>query len=110
TGIIEEMYKRNETNLIQRENEINELQQQLSKYRSLEKMSDEVSKEIAIQYPEVVECSMNKSVIFSNKNKADTTVIVLLSTKKKISKASLSKMNEWLKLRLKEEKVKILTY
>lgn len=110
TGIIEEMYKRNETNLIQRENEINELQQQLSKYRSLEKMSDEVSKEIAIQYPEVVECSMNKSVIFSNENKADTTVIVLLSTKKKISKASLSKMNEWLKLRLKEEKVKILTY
>jgi uncharacterized protein YchJ len=110
TGIIEEMYTRNELNLVQREKQINELQTELSKYRNLEQMSDEVSKEITVQYPEVIECSMNKTVVFSNENKADTTVIVLLNTKKKISKSSLEKMNRWLRLRLKEEKVKILTY
>lgn len=110
TGIIEEMYERNELNLVQREKQIVQLQEQLSNYKDLEKMSDEISKEITIQYPEVLEYSMSKMVIFSNESKADTTVVVLLNTKKRIDKQSLEKMNKWLKLRLKEDKVKILTY
>lgn len=110
TGIIEEMYERNELNLVEREKQIVKLQEELSNYKDLEKMSDEISKEITIQYPEVLEYSMSKMVIFGSENKADTTVVVLLNTKKRINQTSLEKMNKWLKLRLKEDKVKILTY
>lgn len=110
SGIIEEMYKRNEMTLIEKESEIKRLSEELNSYKSLEELSDNVSKEITIEYPQVLECSMNKSIIFSTENKADTTVLVLLRTKKKISKSNLTKMDKWLQLRLQEEKIKILTY
>jgi hypothetical protein len=110
TGIIEEMYSRNEVTLIQKEAEIKRLSDELNNYRTMEQLSDNVSKELTIQYPEVVECSMNKSIIFSKEGKSDTTVLVLLSTKKRISKSSMERMDKWLKFRLQETKVKILTY
>lgn len=109
TGIIEEMYKQNEINLVQKQQQITKLKEELGQYKALEKMSIEVSKEIAVQYPEVIKCSMNKTIIYGN-GKADSTVIVLLNTKNKMSKTSLDKMNKWLTLRLKEDNVKILTY
>jgi len=110
TGIIEEMYSRNEVTLIQKEAEIKRLSDELNNYRTMEQLSDNVSKELTIQYPEVIECSMNKSIIFSKEGKSDTTVLVLLNTKKRISKSSMERMDKWLKFRLQETKVKILTY
>jgi uncharacterized hydrophobic protein (TIGR00271 family) len=110
TGIIEEMYSRNEVTLIQKEAEIKRLSDELNNYRTMEQLSDNVSKELTIQYPEVVECSMNKSIIFSKEGKYDTIVLVLLNTKKKIPKSSMERMDKWLKFRLQENKVKILTY
>lgn len=110
TGIIEEMYSRNEVTLIQKEAEIKRLSDELNNYHTMEQLSDNVSKELTIQYPEVIECSMNKSIIFSKEGKSDTTVLVLLNTKKKIPKNSMERMDKWLKFRLQENKVKILTY
>lgn len=110
TGIIEEMYKRNELTLIKKEKEINRLSEELKNYRSLEALSDNVNKELTVQYPEVIESSMNKSIIFNNEGKSDTTVLVLLRTNRKITAKSLDKMNRWLQVRLQEDEVKILTY
>lgn len=110
TGIIEEMYKRNELTLIEKEKEINRLSEELKNYRSLEALSDNVNKELTVQYPEVIESSMNKSIIFNNEGKSDTTVLVLLRTNRKITAKSLDKMNRWLQVRLQEDEVKILTY
>lgn len=110
TGIIEEMYKRNELTLIEKEKEINRLSEELKNYRSLEALSDNVNKELTVQYPEVIESSMNKSIIFNNEGKSDTTVLVLLRTNRKIPAKSLDKMNRWLQVRLQEDEVKILTY
>ncbi len=109
TGIIEEMYKQNEITLVEKQLQIAKLQEELGQYKTLEKMSVEVSKEIAVQYPEVIECSMNKTIIYGN-GKADSTVIILLNTKSRMNKTSLDKMNKWLTLRLNEENIKILTY
>lgn len=110
TGIIEDMFKKNENNLSKKESEIRELKKELSKYKTIEEISEKVSKELVIQYPEIIECSLNKTLVINSKSETDTTVLVLINTKKRISNSNLNKMKNWLSVRINEKNIKVVTY
>lgn len=108
TGIIEDLYKKNEELLQNKSQRIELLESELSRYKSYETLHDEVSAEIAAQYPQITKCALNEMIVHNDGQPNDTLAMVYLSSKKKLSRSDKTKLENWLKVRLKEKEVKVI--
>ncbi|SOE19558.1 TIGR00341 family protein [Spirosomataceae bacterium TFI 002] len=108
TGIIEDLYKKNEEVLQSKNEQIGFLEKELSRYKKYETIHDEISREIEAQYPQVTKCAMNEMIIHENNAPNDTLTLVYLSSKKRLSNSEIKKLNNWLKVRVKDENIKLI--
>lgn len=108
TGIVEDLYKKNKEVLKSKNQQIEFLENQLGNYKKYESLHTSISEEIEAQYPQITKCAMNEMIIHQNNAPNDTLAMVYLSGKKRLSKAEMTKLENWLKVRIKNEKVKLV--
>ena len=108
TGIIEDLYQKNEEIIKNKDKRIDYLESELGKYKGFERIQDEVAEEIMVQYPDVKASAFNTMYIHKPENAIDTVTLVYLDVKKGIRGTELTKMENWLKVRLKVNNVKIV--
>ncbi len=110
TGIIEEIYHKNEVTIQDKDKKIRLLENEINKNQiniPLESISDEIK---AIN-PKILKFTAFKALIRDiDKNTNDTTIIAYISSRRKLSSHEKKVLNNWLIERLKYENVKILTH
>lgn len=108
TGIIEDLYRKNEELVKNKDERIGLLESELTKYKNTELIQSDVCKEVEIQYPQIEACAFNTMLIHSKNAKVDTVMMFYLDSRKVIPKTELNKMATWLKVRLKTDKLRIV--
>ncbi len=103
-GIIEDLYSRNEHILEDRDKRIALLESTLSSYRKYDFISKDVAKEVNAQYPMVTGFSMNRNLFVNLAgNTVDTLPVVYLTSQKRIAGTDMSRLYNWLKIRIKAD-------
>jgi hypothetical protein len=106
--IIEDLYKRNQAALLSKDEKIDLLEKELSKYQS-GYLSGTMLNEIRALYPQVEEVSFTKALLSSTKSKTpDTVNLVYLKFNRNIGKSELQRLESWLHLRVGGDKIKIV--
>ncbi|MCR9065220.1 MAG: TIGR00341 family protein [Cytophagales bacterium] len=108
TGIIEDLYRKNEELIKNKDEKIALLEKELGSIKIFDQIQADVCAELEVQYPEVQASAFSTMKIHPKEGKVDTVTMVYLDTKTTISRSRLAKMEEWLKLRLKTNDVKIV--
>ncbi len=108
SGIIEEIYHKNELIIKDKNKKIDFLENELLLYKNNIPISS-ISAEINAINPKVTKFSAIKTVIFDIEgNKNDTTIIVYLSAKSKLNNEENNVINNWLIKRLNFNNIKIM--
>ncbi len=107
-GIIEDLYRKNENIIRNKDKKIDLLEEELSKYKSFENIQDDVAAEMIVQYPQVKSSAFNTMYLHGSKSKTDTLTLVYILTKPSLKTTDLEKMKSWLQVRLKKNNVKII--
>jgi len=106
--IIEDLYKKNQETLLSKEEKIDLLEKELTKYQS-GYLSGTMPNEIRALYPQVEEVSFTKTLLSSTKSEIpDTVNLVYLKFSKNIGKSELQRLESWLHLRVGGDKIKIV--
>ncbi len=114
-GILEDLYKKNEEELLSKNQKIEFLENEIIKLKTNDTIPfDQLSKEIKIRYTQINKLSYAKSIETDFKNKRDTIPNVLINWKKNTTnnqKIMESKeIKEWIKIRLNLDTVRIIKY
>jgi uncharacterized hydrophobic protein (TIGR00271 family) len=109
SGIIEEIYHKNELTIKDKDEKIKLLENEIVLYKNNIQITS-ISEEINAINPKITKFSAFKTVIYDiDKKINDTTIIVYLSTKSKLNKQENSILNNWLVKRLDFNNIKIMT-
>jgi uncharacterized hydrophobic protein (TIGR00271 family) len=108
TGIVEDLYRRNETLIENKEQQISLLENELRKYKSHELLQDDVCKELEVQYPEIKASAINTMFVHKKAAAVDTIMMVYIDIPKPIRGTELTKLQKWLTLRLKTPNLNII--
>jgi len=114
SGILEDIYKKNQTKLNNRDEKIEFLQDQLIKYRSDTIPFSAIKNEMAIQYPKIIKMSYAKAISTNFGNKQDTIATFFMTwnnsvTEEEIMEEKLA-VERWLKVRLNDPLAKVVAY
>jgi hypothetical protein len=110
TGIIEELYKKNLELLEEKDLEIQTLQEELNLLKNKIPV-EEIAKELKVQYPDIEKISITKGEVTSFKERdiQNTNIsLIIIYSKKKISKIERKKIIDWLSIRTKENQLEVL--
>lgn len=100
TGILEDLYRRNEGVLRQKEAQIHLLQSELDRYHRLESDAGAIAKELKALQPAIQQFSINSNIFFDfRKQKNDTLPVVYLHASRRIPHTEQSRIFHWLKVR-----------
>jgi uncharacterized hydrophobic protein (TIGR00271 family) len=109
SGIIEELYKKNDILIKSQDEKIAFLENELLKFEKSKLPIIDLTNEVLTEHPNIYEFSINNSVLYNaGKNKFDTLFIAYIGFKKWPSKTEVRRLNNWLKVRVKSEKVKLI--
>ncbi len=109
SGIIEDLYKRNEALSVTKEEEILLLQREIITMKEMQLPLTDISKELKAQYGSVKEFAINSAIITNFvTNQPDTTYLAFASFASRPSRAEIQRMENWLKVRIKSEKLKLV--
>ncbi len=109
SGIIEDIYKKNETVLQNKDEKIKLLEQELLLTKATQFPIESISNELNIIYPSINSISLSKANSYNVLNKIlDTNIIVLIDSKKSLKKKDIEKINRILQLKFENNKIKIL--
>ncbi len=107
TGIIEEIYKKNELNLANKDKKIEFLENELLKFKTDDYPIDNIFQEAkAINY-KIKSFTVNKSIIMHEDKEPDTLLTAYINSKARITTREYSTIEEWLKARLSTDKILI---
>ncbi|MEI5986008.1 DUF389 domain-containing protein [Sphingobacterium sp. PU5-4] len=84
---------------------IQNLRNELSTYTFNDK---ELIQEITTLFPEISPFSIGKQLVFINPDSSYAEVVLLHSSKKNVADAELKRLSDWLKIKLKNQQVKIV--
>ncbi|MGR3809472.1 TIGR00341 family protein [Jiulongibacter sp. NS-SX5] len=107
-GIIEDLYRKNEELIETKDQKIKLLEEQLGSLSAYDKIQNDVCAELEVQYPEVTASAFNQMKIHLKEGKIDTVTLVYIDTQKAIRGSRLAKMEDWLKVRLKTDDIRIV--
>jgi uncharacterized hydrophobic protein (TIGR00271 family) len=114
TGIIEDLYEKNEQLVKTKDDQIQFLEKIILKYKNDSIPLRELRKEIAIQYPELEKFALAKSYEMKNDSTIDTIPTLLVKWNRQISgKNELingDKLKRWLQLRLDFDTIRLIKY
>lgn len=110
SNIVSELYKENLYQLEEKNALIQNLQSQLQKIDSSKAQWRDIAAELNAQYPQVREVLFSEAVQWkANDNSADEKIIVLnVTASSKLSRSEQYRITEWLKVRVKTDKVKFI--
>lgn len=114
SGIIEELYKRNEELIKNKEKKIKLLEEQLSLSGGGSFPFNSIKQEIKLQYTNVEQMSFGKNITTDFNNIQDTIPTFLIRWNNSISETEKrnqrAALETWLKVRLNDDKVKVINY
>jgi hypothetical protein len=114
TGIIEELYQKNQQALVNKDLQINLLENELAKYKSNEVPLLRIDDEIKSLQPYIRKIALGENYYRNDSNAVDTVYTVLVSYDKKIKnnrakKIDIRKMlGNWLKIRLNKDTILVV--
>jgi uncharacterized hydrophobic protein (TIGR00271 family) len=108
-GIIEELYRKNEQALSDKDNQIAFLEHEIALLKGRQMAFDEICREVKVQYPDLKEFSLSVAPIaaIDSLYKNEVTM-VYASFKRKQKNAELKKMSEWLKVRTHSDSLRMV--
>jgi len=105
--IVRELFLKNEELVQQQKITIEKLQNEIKIYSSPE-LSESILKEARAFSPEITEAAVTKSLFVTEKNKTDTFYLAYLRFKRLPAWNQRNKLENWLKVRLKTNQVKLV--
>jgi len=109
SGIIEEIYKKNEVALQDKEMKIKVLENEIISLRGKQIPIKNISKEINALNSDIKIFSAYRTASFNiTTNKMDSILIVYMQTKNKIERKDVTMLENWLKKRLEYENIKMI--
>ena len=103
-GVLEDLYKKNEETLQNKDERIRLLESELVKYESKIFPIQDIEQELKVQYPDLESFSMGNML----NNKLDTISYAVLSFSKKHSQSEKGRISEWLKVRSKADTLVVI--
>ncbi|MDG1477617.1 MAG: hypothetical protein P8Q14_10760, partial [Vicingaceae bacterium] len=114
SGILEDIYEKNESMLNSKEAKIDFLQDELLKYKGDTIPFAAIKNEMAVQYPDVINMSYAKAISTNFNDKQDTIKTFFMTWKPSINDKEIVKqktaMENWLRVRLNDSKVRVFNY
>ncbi|MDA7837022.1 hypothetical protein N9A49_06400 [Salibacteraceae bacterium] len=109
SGIIEDLYKRNEEVLQSKDEQIRILENEIYRFRSRELPVTDISAELKAQHEGVQEFTlMRNPVVSMDSLRVDTITFAYVQFKKRPSQSEKERLENWLKARTKSEKLKLV--
>ena len=109
TGIIEDLYKRNEEVLQSKDEQIKLLENEIYRFRSRELPVTDISAELKAQHEDVLEFTlMRNPVVSMDSLHVDTVTFAYVQFKKRPSKDESGRLENWLKARTKTDRLKLV--
>jgi len=109
SGIIEDLYKKNEALLATKDQQIQLLEKEIISMKEMQLPLTDISNELKAQHANVKEFTINSTIITNfTTNKPDTTYLAFASFTSRPPRAEITRMENWLKARIKSEKLKLV--
>lgn len=109
--IVEDLYRQNQQVIQSKDEQIEFLETELVKYQLVAYPVDEISQELKIHYEGLTDFAMSSALCKSLANdRMDTVCIAMAGFAKRPKKGDLEKMQEWLKLRVKVDSVRVVVF
>ncbi|MFH1160849.1 MAG: DUF389 domain-containing protein [bacterium] len=106
--IIEELYKKNQEAMLSKDEKIDLLEKELTKYQS-GYLSGTILNEIRALFPQVEEASFTRALLSTAKAESpDTVNLVYLKFRKKVRKDEIQRLETWLHERIAGDKIKLI--
>ena len=107
--VMEDFYKNSEERLLKQQEEIVNLQKELSNYSTYHQLNKQIVPELRVLYPQVDRISMSQMIVFSvDSAQTDTLTMVLMGLKEEMNTTQMEQMQEWLKTRSGAQKMKFV--
>lgn len=106
SGIVEELYKQNEQVIRSKDDRIRILEREVMELKGNQFQNQEIGAEIKVLYPNLEGFTLNRTLYLKlSSMKQDTTYLALAAFKKVPPKKDLDKLEEWLRARIKSDKL-----
>ena len=110
TGVIEELYRRNEEELKSKDEKIAFLEKELINARGGSFPVEELGQEIKAIHKNVVAFSLSKNLIAElDSEKKDTVLMAYIKYNRKPSRTEIETIEDFLKVRTKSDRIKLIT-
>lgn len=107
--VMEDFYKNSEERLLKQQEEIVNLQKELSNYSTYHQLNKQIVPELKVLYPQIERISMSQMIVFNvDSAQTDTLTIVLMGLKEEMNATQMEQMQEWLKARSGAQKMKLV--
>jgi uncharacterized hydrophobic protein (TIGR00271 family) len=114
SGILEDLYKKNQETIEDKDEKIKLLETEINKMGLSKIPFTSLSKEVKMQYEDVVGMEIGKTVYTNFNNKQDTSTTVLVRWNANLDvetkQAKKNSLQKWLRVRLDDEKLKVVSY
>ena len=107
--VMEDFYKNSEERLLKQQEEIVNLQKELSNYSTYHQLNKQIVPELRVLYPQIGRISMSQMIVFTvDSAQTDTLTMVLMGLKEEMNTTQMEQMQEWLKARSGAQKMKFV--
>lgn len=107
--IVEDLYKQNQAVIASKDDTIAHLHNELVKYRLAAYPVAEISEELKVHYEGLTDFAMSSALCKNlTSSKVDTVCIAMAGFAKRPKKRDIEKMQQWLKLRVKADSVRVV--
>lgn len=109
SGIIEDLYKKNEEQIKSRDDRIKLLESEIIGYRSKQVPINDLVNEIKAINSDVTEISIAPAILsHTDTTRNDTLYLAYVNFKRRPASTEVTKIEDWLKARIKADKIKIV--
>lgn len=109
SDVLKDLYEKNEIKLKEKEEEITQLRKDLGQLTSLEDLTEDIGKEMAIIFPEIKAMTLSRAQrIKIGSDLKEKLTLCVVKFEEAPDKAKLDKIQNWLKARIKEENISLI--
>lgn len=107
--VMEDFYKNSEQRLLEQQKKINSLEQNLMIYKGYDKLCEQLVPELKVLYPSTRSLSISRTTEMNiDSLKVDTITLAVMKFGRTLKPVEKDKITEWLKARLKADKLKLI--
>lgn len=114
SGIIEEIYRKNELLMQDKDEKIKLLENELSALVQKNIPYEAIKNEIKVQYSEIEALEFGRTIATNFENQQDTSITFLIRWDKSVTESERNEkkiaLQKWLRVRLNDEKIKVIGY